>query len=149
MSGWIAAALCDLGVDARVGEVEGEYCPGEYSVNARGALKLMGVGQRIVRGAAHVGGVLVVGRSDRTRRVLEPVYRLKDVITSVKVKDVSSNSFPGDHGTAVVLFTALAPRRSSTLAVQSTSYSFTSPRYSLAWRAAAEYRLPTGSQGPA
>ena len=52
----------------------GEYCPGEYSVNARGARKLMGVGQRVIRGAAHVGGVLVVRDSGRVRRALEPVY---------------------------------------------------------------------------
>ena len=70
----IAAALRRLGVDARIGEVPGEYCPGEYSVNARGARKLMGVGQRVIRGAAHVGGVLVVRDSGRVRRALEPVY---------------------------------------------------------------------------
>jgi lipoate-protein ligase A len=34
----------------------------------------MGVGQRIVRGAAHTGGVIVVGASDRVRGVLGPVY---------------------------------------------------------------------------
>jgi lipoate-protein ligase A len=33
----VADAFADLGVDARVGEVPGEYCPGEFSVNARGA----------------------------------------------------------------------------------------------------------------
>ena len=70
----IASALCRLGVDARVGEVPGEYCPGAYSVNARGLTKLMGVGQRIVSGAAHVGGVVVVGGSGRIRDVLTPVY---------------------------------------------------------------------------
>jgi lipoate-protein ligase A len=74
VAGLIAAALRRLGVDARVGEVEGEYCPGAYSVNAGGRRKLMGVGQRIVRGAAHVGGVLVVGDSERVREVLVPVY---------------------------------------------------------------------------
>ncbi len=71
---WIAAALRRLGVDARVGEVPGEYCPGAHSVNAGGRRKLMGVGQRIVRGAAYVGGVLVVGRSQRVRDALDPVY---------------------------------------------------------------------------
>lgn len=71
---WIAGALRRLGVDARVGEVPGEYCPGAHSVNARGRRKLMGVGQRIVRGAAHVGGVLVVGGSARVREALDPVY---------------------------------------------------------------------------
>jgi lipoate-protein ligase A len=70
----VAAALRRLGVDARVGEVPGEYCPGEHSVNARGATKLMGVGQRVIRGAAHVGGVVVVGGSDRVRAALGPVY---------------------------------------------------------------------------
>jgi lipoate-protein ligase A len=70
----VAAAFADLGVDARVGEVPGEYCPGEFSVNARGATKLMGVGQRLVLRAAHVGGVIVVDGSDRVRDVLVPVY---------------------------------------------------------------------------
>ena len=67
-------ALASLGVDARVGEVPGEYCPGEYSVNAGGRRKLMGVGQRLVAGAAHVGGVVVVDRPDLVNRALAPVY---------------------------------------------------------------------------
>jgi lipoate-protein ligase A len=70
----VAAALRRLGVDARVGAVPGEYCPGDHSVNARGKCKLMGVGQRIVRDAAHVGGVIVLGGSERIRAVLAPVY---------------------------------------------------------------------------
>lgn len=74
ISALMAAALRRLGVDARIGEVPGEYCPGEHSVSARGAKKLMGVGQRVIRGAAHVGGVLVVDGSDRVRAALEPVY---------------------------------------------------------------------------
>jgi lipoate-protein ligase A len=71
----VAAALRSLGADARVGAVPGEYCPGEHSVNARGRTKLMGVGQRIVKGAAHVGGVIVLGGSARIRDVLAPVYQ--------------------------------------------------------------------------
>ena len=69
----MADALAGLGIDARVGEVAGEYCPGEYSVNARGRTKLMGVGQRMVTGAAHVGGVVVAGGSQRIRDILAPV----------------------------------------------------------------------------
>jgi lipoate-protein ligase A len=75
----VAAAFDDLGVDARVGEVPGEYCPGAFSVNARGRTKLMGVGQRLVLRAAHVGGVIVVAGSDRVRDVLVPVYRALDL----------------------------------------------------------------------
>jgi octanoyl-[GcvH]:protein N-octanoyltransferase len=63
-----------LGVDARIGEVPGEYCPGEHSINARGRTKLLGVGQRIIDGAAHVGGVIVVTGTTRVREVLLPVY---------------------------------------------------------------------------
>jgi lipoate-protein ligase A len=70
----IERALQRLGVDARTGEVSGEYCPGDYSVNARGRTKLAGVGQRIIKGASHIGGVIVVGDTARVREVLIPVY---------------------------------------------------------------------------
>jgi lipoate-protein ligase A len=69
----LAAALDGLGVDARVGEVPGEYCPGAWSVNAGGRTKLVGIGQRLIAGAAHRGAVVVVGGSDRIRDVLVPV----------------------------------------------------------------------------
>jgi len=68
------AALRRLGVDARMGAVAGEYCPGEHSVNAGGRAKLCGTGQRLVPGAAHVGGVITVSGSRRLRDVLVPVY---------------------------------------------------------------------------
>jgi lipoate-protein ligase A len=61
-------------VDARVGEVPGEYCPGAFSVNAGGRIKIAGVGQRLIAGAAHVGGVVVVTDSAAVRDVLVPVY---------------------------------------------------------------------------
>jgi octanoyl-[GcvH]:protein N-octanoyltransferase len=70
----VVAALVQLGVDARIGEVPGEYCPGVWSVNARGAVKLAGIGQRIIRGGAHLGAVLVVRDSPLLRSALEPVY---------------------------------------------------------------------------
>jgi octanoyl-[GcvH]:protein N-octanoyltransferase len=69
-----AAALRRLGVDARVGEVPGEYCPGAYSVNARGRSKLIGIGQRIISGGAHLGVVIVVRDSAAVREALVPVY---------------------------------------------------------------------------
>jgi octanoyl-[GcvH]:protein N-octanoyltransferase len=71
----IAAALKNLGVDSRVGEVPGEYCPGAYSVNARGRTKLAGIGQRMIRGGAHMGGVVVASGGREVAHVLEPVYR--------------------------------------------------------------------------
>ena len=75
MAGMAERALRRLGVDAHVGAVPGEYCPGDHSVNARGSVKLVGVGQRVMRGAAHVGGVIVVNDAKRVRDGLVPVYR--------------------------------------------------------------------------
>jgi lipoate-protein ligase A len=43
--------LRSFGVEASLGSVTGEYCPGEYSINARGAVKLVGTAQRVRRGA--------------------------------------------------------------------------------------------------
>jgi octanoyl-[GcvH]:protein N-octanoyltransferase len=78
-AGLIAAAFARLGVDSRVGEVDGEYCPGAHSVNAGGERKLMGVGQRLVSGGVHVGGVIVVSGAERVNAILTPVYRELDL----------------------------------------------------------------------
>jgi octanoyl-[GcvH]:protein N-octanoyltransferase len=75
MAGLIADALATLGVDARVGEVPGEYCPGRWSVNAGGARKLAGIGQRVIAGGSHTGAVIVVADAGRVRQGLDPVYR--------------------------------------------------------------------------
>lgn len=69
-----ARALRTLGVDARVGAVPGEYCPGEFSVNARGETKLVGAAQRIVHGAWLLSTVVVVRPAGELRAVLEDVY---------------------------------------------------------------------------
>jgi len=69
-----ARALQGLGVDARVGEVAGEYCPGEFSVNARGRVKLIGAAERIIRGGWLHSSVVVVAGAPRLRAVLEDVY---------------------------------------------------------------------------
>jgi octanoyl-[GcvH]:protein N-octanoyltransferase len=95
LAGIMAAAFQDLGVDARVGEVPGEYCPGEHSVNARGVTKLMGVGQRLVQRAAHVGGVIVVGGSDRIRDVLLPVYQALELGWDPSTAGALQDEVPG------------------------------------------------------
>ena len=62
------------GVDARLGAVPGEYCPGAHSVNARGTRKLVGTAQRMTPGAWLFSSLVVVGDTDRLRPVLEEVY---------------------------------------------------------------------------
>jgi lipoate-protein ligase A len=74
ISGLIVAALDRLGVLSAIGEVPGEYCPGDFSVHHGGRIKLVGVGQRLAKHAAHVGGVIAVNRTDLLLRALVPVY---------------------------------------------------------------------------
>jgi octanoyl-[GcvH]:protein N-octanoyltransferase len=93
----LARALSRLGVDARVGEVPGEYCPGRYSVNARGAVKLAGIGQRVVAGGSHTGVVLVVSGEERINAVLRPVY---DALGLAWEPQVTGSVVSESHGTS-------------------------------------------------
>lgn len=70
----VAGVLRQLGVDARVGEVPGEYCPGRFSVNAGGNKKIVGTAGRRVRGAILLGGSIIVADADPIRAVLAEVY---------------------------------------------------------------------------
>ncbi len=71
----IAKALRSFSIDARVGAVPGEYCPGGYSVNAGGRIKLAGLAQRIVRRGYHVGAVIGVETSFALRAAVTEAYR--------------------------------------------------------------------------
>lgn len=99
-------ALRLLGVDAHVGELPGEYCPGKFSIHAAGSIKIVGIGQRLIRGASHVGGVLVVRDSSAIRRVLTPVYAALDLSwdpkTAGAVEDVVPGTAIDDAAAAVV-----------------------------------------------
>jgi lipoate-protein ligase A len=70
----MAATLRELGVDARVGAVPGEYCPGAHSVNAGGVTKLVGTAQRVVRDAWLFSTLITVGDDEALRPVLADVY---------------------------------------------------------------------------
>jgi octanoyl-[GcvH]:protein N-octanoyltransferase len=94
-AGRLARALVTLGVDARVGEVPGEYCPGRYSVNARGAVKLAGIGQRVVAGGSHTGVVLVVSGGGRINDVLRPVYDALGIAWAPEVTGSVVSESPG------------------------------------------------------
>lgn len=75
----LADALRSLGVDARMGEVPGEYCPGAHSVNARGVTKLVGTGQRIVKHAWLFSSVVVLDDRPVLQEVLGAVYSALDL----------------------------------------------------------------------
>ena len=88
-------ALGRLGVHARVGGVGGEYCPGRWSVNAGGARKLVGIGQRVVAGGSHTGSVIVVEDSDRVERVLGPVYAALSLAWNPETVGAVEDEAPG------------------------------------------------------
>jgi lipoate-protein ligase A len=73
-SGRLARVLGSLGFDARVGELAGEYCPGAHSVNVGGRLKVAGIAQRAIRGAAMTGIVLTVGGGADLREMIVALY---------------------------------------------------------------------------
>ncbi|QDW31428.1 lipoate--protein ligase family protein [Arthrobacter sp. KBS0702] len=76
----LAQALRDAGVQAGVGEIPGEYCPGEFSVHGTDAadashqLKLIGTAQRVVAGGWLFSSVIIVENSAPIRAVLEASY---------------------------------------------------------------------------
>jgi lipoate-protein ligase A len=70
----IARALRELGVDARVGPVPGEWCPGSYSVNLAGRAKLAGLAQRVRGARFELGASLVAEDPEPVRAVLVDVY---------------------------------------------------------------------------
>jgi octanoyl-[GcvH]:protein N-octanoyltransferase len=71
--------LREHGVDAHVGAVPGEYCPGDYSVNARGQVKLIGTAQRMVRGAWLFSAVAIFDSTEVLRPLLAEIYRCLDL----------------------------------------------------------------------
>ncbi|MDP9493967.1 MAG: lipoate--protein ligase family protein [Actinomycetota bacterium] len=102
ISGVMVKAFQTLGIDARVGEVPGEYCPGSWSVNVGGRVKVMGVGQRLVRGAAHVGGVVVVDDGESIRDVLIPVYRALHLDWDPRTSGALADRSPGLDNAKVI-----------------------------------------------
>ncbi len=70
----LATALRALGVEAQLGAVPGEYCPGAHSVNARAIVKLVGTAQRVVKNAWLFSSLVIVDDADRLREVLTDVH---------------------------------------------------------------------------
>ncbi len=72
----IVAALGKLGVAAEAGEVEGEFCPGAYSVRTGGysGTKIAGLAQRVTRQAARLEALVLVTNTAELRGILERFY---------------------------------------------------------------------------
>lgn len=72
----IVAALEKLGVTAEAGEVEGEFCPGAYSVRTGGyfGAKVAGLAQRVTRRSARMEALILVTKTAELRVFLERFY---------------------------------------------------------------------------
>lgn len=68
----VAAALRRLGVAAEGGAVEGEFCPGDYSVRSGGVrgVKHAGLAQRVTRRAARLEALILVEHTVELLEVL-------------------------------------------------------------------------------
>ncbi len=67
-------ALAGLGADARIGELPGEYCAGRDSVNLGGRIKVAGIAQRAIRGAALTTAVVTVEDGPALRAAITALY---------------------------------------------------------------------------
>lgn len=103
----VRAALNQLGVPAQVGELPGEYCPGEFSVNAAGTAKLAGIAQRVMPWGFLLSINLVVADPAPLRTVVAACYRdlglavdparvgaVSDHLPDVKLSDVAQALLP-------------------------------------------------------
>ncbi len=68
----VEQALCDLGVAAERGEPADSFCPGQHSLQCDG--KLVGIAQRVTKGAAITSGICLVANHDELAAVLDDVY---------------------------------------------------------------------------
>lgn len=106
----LVGVMRTLGVEARLGAVPGEYCPGAHSVNARGEAKLVGTAQRVLRQAWLFSSLVVVGDEEELRTVLTEVYRhLGQPFDSMSVGSLSAeNPALGPDRVGRALLTAFA-----------------------------------------
>jgi octanoyl-[GcvH]:protein N-octanoyltransferase len=72
----VAAAIRRTGVAAEGGEVEGEFCPGAYSVRSGGprGIKHAGLAQRVTRRAARIEALILVSSTAELVEVFERFY---------------------------------------------------------------------------
>ena len=92
-------AFADLGVETYEGEPPESFCPGAHSLSVEGVGKVVGVAQRVAKGAAQVAGIVVVRDHDEIAAALEPVYEALDVpFDPATVGSVAAAGGPSESG---------------------------------------------------
>ena len=69
----VQEALPALGAPVEAGQLEGEYCAGAHSLHA-GGVKVAGIAQRVIKGAALISTAVLVDAGPSLRAVLVDVY---------------------------------------------------------------------------
>jgi octanoyl-[GcvH]:protein N-octanoyltransferase len=92
---WLAEALRAVGVDARLGRIDGEFCPGDYTVSARGRVKLVGTAQRVVRHASLLAASVAVTGGDALRAVLTDDYAALELDWDPATAGAVADDVPG------------------------------------------------------
>lgn len=96
-----AAVLAGFGLDVRVGELDGEYCPGRHSINAEGVAKIVGSAQRVTRDGWLFSSVIQVSGSAALRDVLTPAHVALDYDLEVSTIGSVEDFAPGVSTAAV------------------------------------------------
>jgi octanoyl-[GcvH]:protein N-octanoyltransferase len=93
-------ALAAVGVAAERGELDGEWCPGAWSIRS-GTVKLAGLAQRAIKGAAWAEAVVDLSADEGSRRVLAEVYEALELplepTTLGSVSDVAGRTIEFDE----------------------------------------------------
>ena len=100
-------ALLEHGVTVTAGQLDGEYCAGAHSLHA-GGVKVAGIAQRVIKGAALVSTVVLLDAGPSLRAVLVDVYRALGI--EWRPETAGSLADVADAPALPVLAEALAPR---------------------------------------
>ncbi len=73
-SALVERALAGFGVAVTAGQLDGEYCAGAHSLHL-GGVKIAGIAQRVIKGAALISTAVLVDAGPSLRAVLVDVYR--------------------------------------------------------------------------
>jgi lipoate-protein ligase A len=88
-------ALTALGADARVGALPGEYCPGAFSLNLGGGIKVAGIAQRVVRHAALTTATVTASGGADLRATVAAVYDALALEVDASVAGAVDEALPG------------------------------------------------------
>ena len=120
-SALVEGALAGFGVAVTAGQLDGEYCAGAHSLHT-GGVKVAGIAQRVIKGAALISTAVLVDAGPSLRAVLVDVYRalgvdwrpetagsLADVAAAPALGDLAAALAAGVPGSGTVAPGDLAP----------------------------------------